>query len=84
MPFISDGGFMLGSDCVPSPCSSCACGSLLTDSVLEDDGHFIMRTYAGAVLRKRKALVCKCGNKLSWNPTAEYIHTIYHGTEGGA
>jgi hypothetical protein len=55
----------------------------LRTSVLEEDGVFTLRTYYGAVLRRKFSRICVCGAKYAWNPSDEYIHTIKQGTEGG-
>ncbi len=85
VPELGVGGFMKGPDCEPTPttplCSTC--GSPWRSAERCDDGHFILRTNMGAVLRRKRKLVCACGNTSEWQPASEYIHTIRDSTEGG-
>jgi len=79
-PFICDLGFMLGPDCVPDVE---ICGALWQNAQVQPDGQFVLRTYMGAVLRNKKVYACECGEKLQWDPSKEFIHTLHHNTEGG-
>ena len=84
-PKIDKDGFMTGNDCRPTidDVCLCDCGRRWADAVLEDCGHFILRTYSGAVMRVKKKAVCTCGHELKWNPATEFIHTIDSDCEGG-
>jgi hypothetical protein len=85
VPYVSDLGFMMGPDCTPEiQIKTCTrCGALWENASIEPDGQFVLRTYMGAVLRSKKVYACKCGEKLSWDPSKEFIHTIHHNSEGG-
>ena len=85
VPFFCDLGFMLGPDCIPDVINKTCdkCGSLCENAQVQPDGQFVLRTYMGAVLRNKKVCVCECGEKFSWDPSKEFIHTLHHNTEGG-
>jgi hypothetical protein len=83
VPLVDDRGFMIGLDCLPSLDGTCACGRSWGAATIKSAGHFILRTYVGAVVRERKIGVCPCGAELKWSPSAEYIHTIDNDSEGG-
>ncbi len=84
-PIFLSGGYMSGPDCIPlTPlaCTSCSAPTS-TSTVLQDNGVFVLRTYYGAVLRRRYSRYCACGHVYPWNPADEYIHAIKNNTEGG-
>lgn len=84
-PYVSESGFMEGPQCIPRiPNDSCrACGNDWKASTSTSDGMFLLRTYGGAVIREKRALVCACGERVKWRPAEEFIHTIRNETEGG-
>lgn len=85
LPKIDRDGFMIGDDCIPAFDDTCVCdcGRRWADAVFEECGHFIMRTYFGAVLRVKKKAICACGQERLWNPASEFVHTIDNDSEGG-
>jgi hypothetical protein len=84
VPDFLDGGYMSGPDCIPLVPESCpTCSNMLTNVQFLDDGIFVLRTYYGAVLRRRLVVTCVCGHTYKWNPTDEFIHAIKDNTEGG-
>jgi hypothetical protein len=84
-PYVSESGFLEGPDCIPriSQQNFPSCGSCWGVTNLIPSGIFILRTYGGAVIRQKRALVCACGETVSWRPEDEYIHTIRNQSEGG-
>jgi hypothetical protein len=84
VPQVSRDGFMIGTDCMPmiGDCI-CSCGRAWTEATLVSDGHFILRTYLGAVVRNKKKALCACGVENRWSPASEYVHTIDSDSEGG-
>lgn len=83
-PDFLSGGYMCGPDCVPMAPEHClTCSSLSSSYQFLDDGVFVLRTYYGAVVRKRCAAICVCGHIYKWNPADEFIHAIKDNSEGG-
>ena len=84
VPQVSHDGFMIGRDCLPTLGNIiCSCGRAWTEATLVSDGHFVLRTYLGAVVRKKKKALCACGLENHWNPASEYVHTIDSDSERG-
>ena len=82
-PEFLSGGYMCGPDCNPMTPENCFTCSSPPSCHLQDDGVFVLRTYYGAVVRKRWVATCVCGHVYKWNPADEYIHAIKDNTEGG-
>lgn len=84
LPQLSQDGFMSGIDCLPTIDDLlCSCGRAWAEATLQSHGHFVLRTYLGAVIRTKKKAVCCCGLENLWSPASEYIHTIDGDSEGG-
>lgn len=85
IPLISEEGFMIGTDCLPEiEDQNCTCGEPFSSCSLQPCGSFILRTYAGAVMRAKKKAVCtECGSVKLWDPSSEFVHSIDDDTEGG-
>lgn len=85
IPYVSPEGYMLGPDCMPQTAGMACpqCSRSLQTAQLLDDGLFVLRTYMGAVLRKKKVSKCLCGWLAKWDPNSEFIYTIRNNSEGG-
>ena len=85
IPYVSPEGYMLGPDCIPTTTAELCpqCSTALQTAHLLDDGIFVLRTYMGAVLRRKKTIKCQCGWLAKWDPNTEFIYTIRSDSEGG-
>lgn len=81
--FLVIDGHFRGPPCHPLNEICEKCSLPLVDQQMKAVGIFKLRTSLGCVQRNRFEIECRCGYVHKWNPSAECIHVINDGNEGG-